>query len=214
MIRPVTIICLLLFFGSGLYLYSAKHKALMLDHDIARLVKEAQETRQRAVLLNAEYDLLCAPDRLQALSAQILQLQTTAPAQFTTLADLTPRLDEADRKIRAAQPVTPPAPEASSDKPGAAQPAGDKPTADTSSVVASAAQRPPPPKPATPPAPQPATTVVAASVTARPVPASSSAGGSSLGLARTAAVPAAAPAPQSQPIMPLAFVRTASEGNR
>jgi hypothetical protein len=93
MIRPFTCLSLLMFAGSGMYLYSAKHQVQLLDRDIARLVRTAQENRTRAQMLHAEYDLLGDPDRLRELSTQVLpNLQATAPTQFTTLADLDRRL--------------------------------------------------------------------------------------------------------------------------
>ena len=38
MIRPFTVLCLLTACGSGLYLYSEKHRTGLLDRDIARVI--------------------------------------------------------------------------------------------------------------------------------------------------------------------------------
>jgi hypothetical protein len=93
MIRPFTCICMLLAAGSGLYLYQSKHHALMLDRDINKVLNSVDAARQRTGLLRAEYALLNDPSRLSDLSTQLLpKLQTTAPGQFTTMADLDKRL--------------------------------------------------------------------------------------------------------------------------
>jgi hypothetical protein len=92
-IRPFTCICMLLAAGSGLYLYQSKHHALMLDRDINKVLNSVDAARQRTGLLRAEYALLNDPSRLADLSTQLLPgLQTTAPSQFTTMADLDKRL--------------------------------------------------------------------------------------------------------------------------
>ncbi len=92
MIRPFTCFTLLLAAGSGLYLYSAKHAVQLQDREIAKLVRSAQDSRSRAAMLHAEYDLLGDPERLRELSSQVLTLQPTAPTQFTTFAELDRRL--------------------------------------------------------------------------------------------------------------------------
>lgn len=235
MIRPFTFLCLIMFFGSGLYLYTAKHKALLLDHEIGRLVHEAQETRARATLLNAEYDLLCAPDRLTELSSQVLALQSTSPGQFSTLADIGQRLDETEKRIRAAAPTPaatdPQGDKAVADKPNAEKPNADKPgAAATAMAVASAGPRPAPrpsapaAAPATPVTPA-ASLLAALAPTRPPMRATQPPGpaqvGSSLGLARSAVQPMG-PISQASAQMPVAqhsyipaiFTRTAEGGNR
>jgi hypothetical protein len=93
MIRPLTCITLLMAACSGLYLYQTKARTLGVDHEIARALKQADATWQRASVLRAEYALLNDPSRLADLASQYLPtLQTTAPAQFSTLADLDHRL--------------------------------------------------------------------------------------------------------------------------
>ena len=101
MIRPFTCLCLLVAAGSGLYLYSAKHDAQMLDREITRLSKQAQDSRSRAALMRAEYDRLGDPDRLRELASLVLALQPTDPAQFTAMADLDKRLLIAGAAVQA-----------------------------------------------------------------------------------------------------------------
>jgi hypothetical protein len=92
MIRPLTFICLLAAFGSGLYLYSEKHKAILLDRDIARTIHGTEAARARTSLLKEEWAMLNDPSRLQDMSDKYLALKTMAPGQFVQLADLSTRL--------------------------------------------------------------------------------------------------------------------------
>ncbi len=88
MIRPVTCLCLLAAFGSGLYLYSEKHRTELLDRDIGRQIRAAETARARTGLLRAEWALLNEPGRLQDMSGRYLALHPMAPTQFVQLADL------------------------------------------------------------------------------------------------------------------------------
>ena len=45
MIRPLTLICMLLACGSGLYLYQTKHRVQMLDREIAQTVQATMAAR-------------------------------------------------------------------------------------------------------------------------------------------------------------------------
>jgi hypothetical protein len=133
-IRPVTCICFALACGSGLYLYQAKHRVNLLDEQIRQTVRATDTAREQIRLLHAEWTRLSQPDRLQTLANQFLNLKTTNPSQFTSMAQLDDRLP----RVRAPQPE--PAP--------AAAPATEVP-------VASALPTPLPPTPATVPAPKP-----------------------------------------------------------
>jgi hypothetical protein len=92
MIRPLTFICLLSAFGSGLYLYSEKHRAILLDRDIARAIRGTEAARERTGMLRAEWALLNDPGRLQEMADKYLTLKTMAPGQFVQLAELSTRL--------------------------------------------------------------------------------------------------------------------------
>jgi hypothetical protein len=92
MIRPFTLICMLLACGSGLYLYQTKHQVQLLDREIAQTVQATTAARDRAGVLRTEWTLLNDLERLRALADQYLQLRPVAPGQFTALADLGSRL--------------------------------------------------------------------------------------------------------------------------
>jgi hypothetical protein len=88
MIRPFTCVCVLLAAGSGLYLYQTKHRTLMLDRQIADVLRQADEARARTAVLKAEYAMLSDPARLTELSGRFLALKPSMPTQYVQLADL------------------------------------------------------------------------------------------------------------------------------
>ena len=88
MMRPISLLCMLLAIGSGLYLYRVKYHSQLLDREITLTLRGADDARARAALVRADYALLNDPIRLQELADQYLPLKTTQPTQFTTLADL------------------------------------------------------------------------------------------------------------------------------
>ena len=160
MIRPFTCLCLVAALGAGLYLYQEKHRAQLLDQDIGRVVKQADQARDRIGLLKAEWALLNEPERLANLAALHLQLQPLQPAQYVRLDDLKSRLPaiaapSADAVatdapapgpalLAQALPAALPTPAAS---PAPVQMAQATPPAPTSKPAAHAA----PPRPAAPP---------------------------------------------------------------
>lgn len=92
MIRPITCLAVALACGSGLYLYQSKHRVQLLDEQIGQTVKSTEALREQTRMLSAEWTLLNDPERLRLLANQFLTLQTVAPGQFTSLADLDSRL--------------------------------------------------------------------------------------------------------------------------
>jgi len=92
MIRPFTCLCLAAACGSGLYLYSEKHRTAMLDRQISAVIHATEAARARTGLLRAEWALLNEPDRLKDMADKYLTLQPMAPTQFVALADLPNRL--------------------------------------------------------------------------------------------------------------------------
>ena len=144
MMRPMTCLSLLAALGSGLYLYQEKHNAQLLDRDINRTIKQAEQARDRIGLLKAEWALLNEPERLQTLAAQHLGLQTLAPAQFARLEDLPGRLPApSDTQVNTA-PVADVAPPA-------ALPAGNVRGQVAPATPTPLAAAHPAPKPAAPP---------------------------------------------------------------
>ncbi len=92
MIRPATCLSLVAALGAGLYLYQEKHRAQLLDREIIRTVKQADQGRDRIGLLRAEWALLTEPARLADLASHHLQLQSMQLSQFAKVEDLPNRL--------------------------------------------------------------------------------------------------------------------------
>jgi hypothetical protein len=149
MIRPFTFVCFLLACGSGLYLYQAKHRVQVLDHEIEKTVRATEELRERIRVLHAEWTLQNDPQRLQSLADRLLALKTVTPGQFTSLADLDSRLPQVPPPEAPSPPV---APLAASPAPPADTPPPEEPR-----PVPVAVSKPvPPPSPPPPAAPKPA----------------------------------------------------------
>jgi hypothetical protein len=180
MIRPATLVCMLLAGASGLYLYQTKHRSQVLDRTIADTIKRTEQTRERIGMLKAEWALLNEPDRLADLVKAHTGLRTLAPTQFIALNDLAAKLPP---------PAAPAPPKAPTD----VEP--DEPPAP---AVAQAAP-PPAPKPATPARPTQLTLAASApAVTekpAEPKPQLAAAEPKAAKPARPVQLAAAAPAP-------------------
>lgn len=195
MMRPLSILCMLLAIGSGLYLYRTKYRAQMLDREITATLRSADEARNRAGMLRADYALLNDPIRLQELVDQHLTLKTTAPTQFTTLADFERRLPA----IGLPPPEPPPEPEIPAaivrpvpevkPEPKVAEP---KPEPKPAPVVAAAP--PTAPRPAPPPTPAPPPVVASKPPTPLSVPATPTPAPQAIARA-TPVTPQPAPAP-------------------
>jgi hypothetical protein len=91
-VRRATALSTMLALGSGLYLYSEKHRTELLDRDIFHVVAATQAAHARTGLLRAEWALLNDPERLQAMADRYLALRPTAPAQFVSSEGLAARL--------------------------------------------------------------------------------------------------------------------------
>jgi hypothetical protein len=104
MIRPFTCLCLAAACGSGLYLYSEKHRTVLLDREISHVVNETQADRARIGLLRAEWALLNEPGRLQEMADKYLSLKPMAPSQFVQLADLPSHLPSPETAAEASAP--------------------------------------------------------------------------------------------------------------
>lgn len=68
--------------GSGFMLYSLEHATRGTERDIARLEARIADEHEQIKLLSAEWSSLTRPDRLQALAAEHLKLETIAATQI------------------------------------------------------------------------------------------------------------------------------------
>jgi len=96
MIRPFTLITMLLAAGSGAYLFAVKHRAQTLDEQLAGVNQKILLDAQRITVLQAQWALETDPTRLSGLAAQFSPLQPMKPAQLVTLAALRDELPPPD----------------------------------------------------------------------------------------------------------------------
>ncbi len=92
MIRPLTLICVVLFLFSGFYDYQTTHQVDLKDQQISTIRAQAIAARQSSKILQTEWSWLNRPDRLQPFAAQFLSLQEVAPSQYVPLAQLAQHL--------------------------------------------------------------------------------------------------------------------------
>jgi hypothetical protein len=88
MIRPVTLIAAFMFALSGAYLFAVKHRAQVLDDQLASVTQATRLDEQRIRVLQAQWALEADPSRLAQLSAEFTNLQPMKPNQLVTLASL------------------------------------------------------------------------------------------------------------------------------
>lgn len=88
MIRPITLLTALMFVLSGAYLFVVKHRAQVLDDQIAATDQATRLDAQRVRVLQAQWALEVDPSRLAQLSAEFTSLQPMTPSQLVTLASL------------------------------------------------------------------------------------------------------------------------------
>ena len=107
MIRPFTLITMLLAALSGAYLFAVKHQAQVLDDQIAALSQSSRLDAMRIRVLQGQWSLETDPTRLQQLAAQFTSLQPMKPAQLVTLAALVSGLPAAGSAAPASNPALP-----------------------------------------------------------------------------------------------------------
>jgi hypothetical protein len=213
MIRPFTCVCFMLACGSGLYLYQAKHRVQTIDREIEKVVRATSELREQTRVLHAEWTLQSDPQRLQALSDQLLNLKTVTPGQFTSMSDLDGRLPAVrGPDAPPSEPLTAPIADGSQPEepaPIPLPPPKPAPTVAVSTPPPRPPEHKPPPRPVIAEAqPVRATPIAARTVSlaeqpraAIPAPASTPApapmAGSALGMARNASLPPPRPMPVS-----------------
>ena len=217
MIRPLTLVSLIVAAGAGLHLYQVKHSVSLLDRELREVNRQTEVVRERTQILRAEWALLNEPDRLRQVAQRHLALEPMAPAQFIREAEL-------ERRLPAARPfagppslfgppelppsvpeaLMVPSPVATSPAPQAPAPA--RPEAPARQAQAeppprlSAAMAPPPaPRPTPPPAPPRVTPALHVAPAAPPSPTvvTSALGGASAALPPP--VPLSRPMPAGAP---------------
>jgi len=108
MIRPVTFCTMLMAALSGAYLFGVKHRAQLLDDQLAAVTQGLRQDDQRITVLQAQWSLEIDHNRLQALTQQFSGLQAMKPSQLMTLAELAQKLPPAGSGAPEANPAAPP----------------------------------------------------------------------------------------------------------
>ncbi|WP_134496469.1 cell division protein FtsL [Microvirga pakistanensis] len=104
MIKLLHIIAITALVLSAGYAYSVKYDTLYYAEQVAKLKSKAQREREVIAVLQAEWQYLDRPDRLQAAADQHLDLQPMKIQQLARLSDLPDRPDRGDeigRKLEA-----------------------------------------------------------------------------------------------------------------
>jgi hypothetical protein len=132
MIRPFTLITMLLAAGSGAYLFAVKHRAQTLDDQLAGVNQKILLDAGRITVLQAQWAQETDPTRLSGLAKQFSPLQPMKPAQLVTLASLRDDLPPPETASPAGAAPVPAIAASASDPPSApytvAPPAGVAPS--------------------------------------------------------------------------------------
>jgi cell division protein FtsL len=105
MIRPGTVIWLLLIVIVGFTLFQVKYEVMQQEETLARLNTQIAEGRERLRVLDAEWSYLTRPDRLNRLAAKYLDLQPMSAAQIVDLAAIPERADAPAPLVRNATAI-------------------------------------------------------------------------------------------------------------
>jgi cell division protein FtsL len=93
MIRPGTVIWLLLVIAVGYAMFQVKYEVMQQEEMLTRINREITETRDQIRVLDAEWSYLTQPNRLKRLATRYLDL---APISSTQILALTAVPDRAE----------------------------------------------------------------------------------------------------------------------
>jgi cell division protein FtsL len=102
MVRILNIIAIAALIGSAIYAYSIKYKTIFHAETIAQLKSDIKKEQDQIGMLRADWAHLTRPERVQALSESLLDLQPLALNQIVkaeTLPDKAPKVDSIGRKL-------------------------------------------------------------------------------------------------------------------
>jgi cell division protein FtsL len=102
MMRFLHIAAIAALVASAVYVYSIKYDTIFLAEQVAKLKARAQKEKETIAVLQAEWQRLNRPERLQALADRHLGLQPLTVQQIVRFADLPqrqPKVDEIGRKL-------------------------------------------------------------------------------------------------------------------
>lgn len=102
MIRLLHIIAIGALIASAVYAYSIKYDTIYLSEQVAKLKRRVQKEKETIAVLQAEWQRLNRPERLQALAERHLDLKPLDIEQIVRTADLPQRqarVDTIGRKL-------------------------------------------------------------------------------------------------------------------
>jgi hypothetical protein len=133
MIRPFTLITMLLAALSGADLFAVKHRAQVLDDQLAAVAQASRLDAQRIRVLQAQWALEIDPTRIGALANHFTNLQPMKPEQLVSLTALQETLP----------PPGSPAPDANPQNAAPSLPAADEPVAQAAPALPLPPELPP-----------------------------------------------------------------------
>jgi cell division protein FtsL len=102
MVRILNIVAIVALIGSAIYAYSIKYKTIFHAETIAQLKSDIKKEQDQIGMLRADWAHLTRPERVQALSESLLDLQPLALNQIVkaeALPDKAPKVDSIGRKL-------------------------------------------------------------------------------------------------------------------
>ncbi len=102
MVRILNIVAIVALIGSAIYAYSIKYKTIFHAETIAQLKSDIKKQQDEIGMLRADWAHLTRPERIQALSEKLTDLQPMALNQIVkaeTLPDKALKVDSIGRKL-------------------------------------------------------------------------------------------------------------------
>ena len=109
MIRPGTVLWLLLVMAVGYAMFQVKYEVMQQEDTLAHINKDIADTRDQIRVLDAEWTYLSQPNRVKQLAARYLDLSPMSAAQIVALDAIPERADAPAPPAPANKPTPSPA---------------------------------------------------------------------------------------------------------
>ncbi len=106
MIRPATIVWLILVAVVGYAMFQVKYEVIAQEDTLAHLNKQIADGREQIRVLDAEWSYLTRPDRLSHLATRYLDLAPIGAAQILDLGAIPERPGAAQALVSARDPAS------------------------------------------------------------------------------------------------------------
>jgi cell division protein FtsL len=111
MIRPGTVLWLLLVITVGYAMFQVKYEVMQQEDALARINREIADTRDQIRVLDAEWSYLSQPNRLKRLASRYLDLSPINAAQIVELSAIPERTTAQPAVAANAAPAAAPLPQ-------------------------------------------------------------------------------------------------------